>query len=116
MSVRSFGLLGTGHKVGGPFFFLMIRRPPRSPLFPYTTLFRSRSKRRHKHLTIPSCWIEWCAFVPGRITASQERNLTSTQRLKLKPTLRRFINDETDNPCCRLAIRGCHSGLGAARN
>src|SRR5437870_10677412 len=29
--------------LGGPFFFffLMIRRPPRSTLFPYTTLFRS---------------------------------------------------------------------------
>src|SRR2546429_921197 len=27
---------------GGLFFFLMIRRPPRSTLFPYTTLFRSR--------------------------------------------------------------------------
>src|SRR6266446_9445410 len=27
------------------FFFLMIRRPPRSTLFPYTTLFRSRSER-----------------------------------------------------------------------
>src|SRR3712207_8694568 len=27
------------------FFFLMIRRPPRSTLFPYTTLFRSA--RRH---------------------------------------------------------------------
>src|SRR2546430_3325770 len=26
----------------GVFFFLMIRRPPRSTLFPYTTLFRSR--------------------------------------------------------------------------
>src|SRR5438445_3709962 len=25
------------------FFFLMLRRPPRSTLFPYTTLFRSRS-------------------------------------------------------------------------
>src|SRR2546430_7139153 len=25
------------------FFFLMIRRPPRSTLFPYTTLFRSRN-------------------------------------------------------------------------
>src|SRR5258708_3775975 len=25
------------------FFFLMIRRPPRSTLFPYTTLFRSLS-------------------------------------------------------------------------
>src|SRR5262245_64227336 len=35
------------------FFFLMIRRPPRSTLFPYTTLFRSlpppraRSEGRH---------------------------------------------------------------------
>src|SRR2546427_12603159 len=27
------------------FFFLMIRRPPRSTLFPYTTLFRSRDLR-----------------------------------------------------------------------
>src|SRR3990167_1054390 len=32
------------------FFFLMIRRPPRSTLFPYTTLFRSR------------CWIPSGAF------------------------------------------------------
>src|SRR2546422_6018648 len=28
------------------FFFLMIRRPPRSTLFPYTTLFRSRLVQR----------------------------------------------------------------------
>src|SRR2546422_6436738 len=28
------------------FFFLMIRRPPRSTLFPYTTLFRSRCSGR----------------------------------------------------------------------
>src|SRR3712207_7724135 len=27
------------------FFFLMIRRPPRSTLFPYTTLFRSEYQR-----------------------------------------------------------------------
>src|ERR1039457_7582279 len=27
------------------FFFLMIRRPPRSTLFPYTTLFRSVPRR-----------------------------------------------------------------------
>src|SRR5260363_223773 len=26
--------------LNGSFFFLMIRRPPRSTLFPYTTLFR----------------------------------------------------------------------------
>src|SRR2546422_11653051 len=29
------------------FFFLMIRRPPRSTLFPYTTLFRSGWSRRN---------------------------------------------------------------------
>src|SRR3989339_1418925 len=30
----------------GIFFFLMIRRPPRSTLFPYTTLFRSLEETR----------------------------------------------------------------------
>src|SRR3712207_9456853 len=29
------------------FYFLMIRRPPRSTLFPYTTLFRSCAKKRY---------------------------------------------------------------------
>src|SRR3989454_4771662 len=31
------------------FFFLMIRRPPRSTLFPYTTLFRSHSAANEGH-------------------------------------------------------------------
>src|SRR3712207_8322992 len=32
------------------FFFLMIRRPPRSTLFPYTTLFRSDAQsNEHRH-------------------------------------------------------------------
>src|SRR3712207_7044030 len=31
------------------FFFLMIRRPPRSTLFPYTTLFRSRPRVPARH-------------------------------------------------------------------
>src|SRR5438132_10903754 len=34
------------------FFFLIIRRPPRSTLFPYTTLFRSCSR------VVPSGWHE----------------------------------------------------------
>src|SRR6266853_2661636 len=29
-----------------PFFFLLIRRPPSSTLFPYTTLFRSADRSR----------------------------------------------------------------------
>src|SRR5258708_15326192 len=46
------------------FFFLMIRRPPRSTLFPYTTLFRSRTDafvfvvdlcRRTERLLKPAC-------------------------------------------------------------
>src|SRR5260221_11540552 len=32
------------------FFFLMIRRPPRSTLFPYTTLFRSLAIAQHRDL------------------------------------------------------------------
>src|SRR5580698_10912916 len=39
------------------FFFLMIRRPPRSTLFPYTTLFRSprhpADRRRAKESRLP---------------------------------------------------------------
>src|SRR3712207_7912922 len=31
------------------FFFLMIRRPPRSTLFPYTTLFRSATGADRRH-------------------------------------------------------------------
>src|SRR2546426_1748796 len=45
-------------------FFLMIRRPPRSTLFPYTTLFRSRESTRTlcKHFTSvsPDTSGHWC--------------------------------------------------------
>src|SRR2546428_8373542 len=44
------------------FFFLMIRRPPRSTLFPYTTLFRSRLCRSHRSPPVlhklPTCFSE----------------------------------------------------------
>src|SRR5258708_13778194 len=42
LSVNS--LLSLACPAGMFFFFLMIRRPPRSTLFPYTTLFRSLPK------------------------------------------------------------------------
>src|SRR5438876_6033907 len=35
------------------FFFLMIRRPPRSTLFPYTTLFRSVEMLRLVRIPVP---------------------------------------------------------------
>src|SRR2546430_17220356 len=47
------------------FFFLMIRRPPRSTLFPYTTLFRSARSREliprgRPTVEIPVCLAALC--------------------------------------------------------
>src|SRR5256885_12854611 len=45
------------------FFFLMIRRPPRSTLFPYTTLFRSPPlltidpRNLHEWVLCEACWL-----------------------------------------------------------
>src|SRR3712207_7391107 len=40
------------------FFFLMIRRPPRSTLFPYTTLFRSKKRLKSTSTTlVDNCWL-----------------------------------------------------------
>src|SRR3712207_7128949 len=38
------------------FFFLMIRRPPRSTLFPYTTLFRSSTQCKDSTTTASGCF------------------------------------------------------------
>src|SRR5215468_11320129 len=46
------------------FFFLMIRRPPRSTLFPYTTLFRS-SRARGRSRRGGGCR-RCCATLPDR--------------------------------------------------
>src|SRR3712207_9172110 len=45
----------------------MIRQPPRSTLFPYTTLFRSRAGH---NVTVP--------FYPGRMDASQDQTDVNT--------------------------------------
>src|SRR5687768_17766052 len=55
------------------FFFLMIRRPPRSTLFPYTTLFRSqlcptsfmRPRRRYMN-TVPA--LKYCIVIFDDLT------------------------------------------------
>src|SRR2546430_13238976 len=51
----------------------MIRRPPRSTLFPYTTLFRSRSRRRSNNRRAPRLLIGYS--LPGR----NQRNSLSTR-------------------------------------
>src|SRR3712207_7760128 len=48
-------------------FFLMIRRPPRSTLFPYTTLFRSRRRIRDDGWRLPDAlWAEMEPLLPPR--------------------------------------------------
>src|SRR2546430_11738789 len=51
-------------------FFLMIRRPPRSTLFPYTTLFRSlfgaATPRVISHRATESAQRAWKALLPRR--------------------------------------------------
>src|SRR3712207_7460213 len=44
------------------FFFLMIRRPPRSTLFPYTTLFRSTSTVHQPVWSGIPCYARFCRF------------------------------------------------------
>src|SRR5205814_10158654 len=56
------------------FFFLMLRRPPRSTLFPYTTLFRSRlvapaALVARKPNAVP--WETAAAFPVPALTADQ---------------------------------------------
>src|SRR3712207_8262585 len=59
------------------FFFLMIRRPPRSTLFPYTTLFRSWPPCRRRRLAQRrSC--------PARASASAVRSQSSRSRGALR--------------------------------
>src|SRR2546425_2645748 len=58
------------------FFFLMIRRPPRSTLFPYTTLFRSRPGRARRGTPRAAC----TAAAPA--TRSRTRSEEHTSELQ----------------------------------
>src|SRR2546429_6794408 len=83
------------------FFFLMIRRPPRSTLFPYTTLFRSpgfsalafeQTTRKYVGVPLPSWYIDVCIrkssclvaeICPGRGPALRSEEHTSELQSRL---------------------------------
>src|SRR3989475_10786247 len=61
------------------FFFLMIRRPPRSTLFPYTTLFRSYRGRARPHRAAGRAV---GAGGPGRLSGRWDRGGQATGRAR----------------------------------
>src|SRR3712207_9428365 len=85
------------------FFFLMIRRPPRSTLFPYTTLFRSAPPGRspgpftprcppgpvHPGLSTPGC-PPWCLGQeppPDLVVLAAQRSEEHTSELQSRQYL-----------------------------
>src|SRR5438105_10240428 len=61
LSVSSYGSLFSLSSIPF-FFFLMIRRPPRSTLFPYTTLFRSQLRPRRPAMKLQELIAKYVAF------------------------------------------------------
>src|SRR5438045_4781618 len=70
------------------FFFLMIRRPPRSTLFPYTTLFRSfklaPSVCRMTFPILASLLLDWSSRSEERFSRNAETDLVCRLLLEKK--------------------------------
>src|SRR5438270_7862374 len=80
------------------FFFLTIRRPPRSTLFPYTTLFRSTAKvsalwaneveqREQELLRLARSWMPRIPFDEVDILGIQDRSEEHTSELQSQSNL-----------------------------
>src|SRR5690606_41976176 len=90
-------------------FFLMIRRPPRSTLFPYTTLFRSRSPRARPAATrmaTTSCQVsrtprtEMCSLPQKRVRSEEHTSELQSRenlvcRLLLEKKKKKKNNEQT---------------------
>src|SRR2546430_15510886 len=60
------------------FFFLMIRRPPRSTLFPYTTLFRSLTAKGEQ-LRTRGERVRWRGMGPGLVRSEEHTSELQSQ-------------------------------------
>src|SRR5258707_9276950 len=83
------------------FFFLMIRRPPRSTLFPYTTLFRS-TPRRSRVCPSPSC----AAFPPPMSARSEEH--TSELQSRQYLVCRLLLEKKKKKPLSSSTVSSTH--------
>src|SRR5260370_25876603 len=84
----------------------MIRRPPRSTLFPYTTLFRSPGRSASRELSRATCWWSICSTsAPSRRSEEHTSELQSHLNLvcrllleKKKHIIRKsYISSDANN-------------------
>src|SRR5690349_23997548 len=86
----------------GSSFFLLIRRPPKSTLFPYTTLFRSSSSPPSRTSRSPRCSCSArrrCAA--ARPSARRRRSEEHTSELQSRRDLVCRLLLEKKNDVCR---------------
>src|ERR1043166_6732496 len=87
-----------------PSFFLMIRRPPRSTLFPYTTLFRSMSTRAAVGATFSMRSITpFTARLEPTISGSEEHTAELQSRFGMRHALF-FFNDTATTEIYTLSL------------
>src|SRR5256885_6380815 len=83
----------------------MIRRPPRSTLFPYTTLFRSSLS--HKHLWRIKYREHWVICDPNGLDQSTPRSWRPRSQRRLTQPRSEEHTSELQSPCnlvCRLLL------------
>src|SRR2546430_11490113 len=93
------------------FFFLMIRRPPRSTLFPYTTLFRSVTEKQRRRIGDFAEALA-CHFEHTDLVGGSEAILHRAQHAEMMTTLAFEIRSEEhtselqsqSNLVCRLLL------------
>src|SRR5256885_3908634 len=64
------------------FFFLMIRRPPRSTLFPYTTLFRSEKEDLDAQFKLACYYCDGIGTEVNKLKAFELRSEEHTSELQ----------------------------------
>src|SRR2546422_3473059 len=88
------------------FFFLMIRRPPRSTLFPYTTLFRSPPK------SSTSSWPRCCGI---RSSSSGPTAMPSAPHMRLSADALNRFGEALGRELAAPAVIGLSGELGTGK-
>src|SRR3712207_7050782 len=79
------------------FFFLMIRRPPRSTLFPYTTLFRSSVSQRSARDGLPQSTTQRSTPSPSRLRTRERSSCRRSEEHTSELQSRQYL-------VCRLLL------------